>query len=285
MKTHNLSQSEQAQILTNAILHFIETDSMNDSFIKAMSSLTYHYRKIGEQLAELFFHWEAQSVKQAQSPFLEESQSNPLSETITIVLFDDSPTRLRLLEKHLNQQRDMQVLASFESAGRAVEVCQQWLPDLVIMDMQMPKVDGIAATKRMVQHFGETIPVVLITEQIVFYEVLQAMTAGAKGILSKTDGILKLDSRLRSVYRGDFLVSQAIRDVFLRYMGYRFILTNTQMEVFGKILEGKSREQMESQLHMTKEAVRQTIYRIRNIIGVKGTEAEIRDYFFNRPTK
>lgn len=288
MKNHNLSEWEQTQLLMGAITQFIEKHTIDDSFIASFTGLTGNLKKIGEYLMELFFHLEAQKIEQIQKNLktssLERNQETiprPISKKITILLFDDNQARLHMLKKQLNEQRDMEVLASFESAHLALDACQRWSPNLVVMDMQIPEVDGVKATQKIVTQFP-AITVVLVSEHNGPYAAFQAMVAGAKGYLTKMDGIANLPSRLRAIHNGDFIMNQNIRDIFLSYMHYRLIFTNTQMNVFGRVIEGKTRGQMEKELKMSPEALRQNIYRIGKILGVKAGEVGIREYFLKQ---
>lgn len=285
MNKPNLTESEQTQILTDAIVRFIETPSIDDSFLKALPQLTNHYQTIGVQLAELFFSWEAQNVKRTQALICQEKTPPLFSETLKILLFDDNPARLHMLNQQLNQQRDMRVVATFRGAHHAVEMCQRWSPDLVVLDVEMPQNGGILATQQIVEHFGNRIPVVLVSARNFPYGVFQAWVAGAKGYLTRTDGLRNLPDRLRTIYRGDFVMNQEIRDTFLRYMHYWTLLTQKQMAVFALSVEGYSREQMEQELKISPPALRQTLYRIRSVLKLKGSPGDdndtlIRDHFF-----
>lgn len=281
MNHHNFSEEEQTQLLMKAITQFIEKPVINDALIESFAGLTGNFRKIGEYLGELFFYVDAQKNEQIQKraislPNLEVSAPK------TVLLFDDNRARLQLLAKRLNEQRDLTVLETYVSAHRAVEACRRWSPDFVVMDVQMPDGDGITAAQKIATQCPSTIKVVLISENNAPYGALQSMAAGAKGYLTKVDGINNLPFRLRMIANGDFVMNQEIRDAFLTYMHYRGILTVTQMKVLGHIIESKTRDQMEKDLKMSKEALRQNIYRIGKLLGVKEGEVGIREHFWNR---
>lgn len=286
---------EQTQMLIDAMYQFMENGLIDESFITSITSFSGNYKKIGQQLIELFFQLESQKNRRIQEELMQKKVpqlypkwedkppvSSKLSKKIRVIVFDDNTVRLNTIKKKFNHQRDIELLATFDSAIHVVEECQRWSPDIVVMDMQMPGIDGIEATQRIVKRFGEEIAVVIVSVYNSPYYVFKSMVAGAQGYLTKTDGMDKLPTRLRMIYEGDYQMNQEVCASFIRYMRYRSILTNTQMEVFAGVLQGKSRELLEKELEMSKEALRQNIYRIGKALEVKEGEIGIREHFFSK---
>ena len=77
-----------------------------------------------------------------------------------IVLADDHPLYREALRRMLSGQPDLEVVAEAADGAQALELCRQFRPDLVLMDMRMPKVDGLAATRAIKGEFPRTVVVV-----------------------------------------------------------------------------------------------------------------------------
>src|SRR5690606_35372108 len=100
-------------------------------------------------------------------------------------------------------------IATAVDGREAVELCQQWAPDLVVMDVRMPRLDGIAATAEILAA-SETPPRILVvtTFNLDSY-VFDALRAGASGFLLKDAQPEALLDALRTIARGDALIDPA----------------------------------------------------------------------------
>jgi DNA-binding NarL/FixJ family response regulator len=103
---------------------------------------------------------------------------------------------------------DIEVVAEAENGSQAVASALESRPDLVLMDIRMPTMDGIAATRRLVPQLGSTRVVMLTTFDLDDY-VVDAFRAGASGFLLKTAPPPQLVAAVRTVQAGDALLAPA----------------------------------------------------------------------------
>jgi DNA-binding NarL/FixJ family response regulator len=120
---------------------------------------------------------------------------------IRILLVDDQLLIRQGLKSLLESNEDMQVIGEAENGQRALEQIPILQPDIVLMDIRMPVMDGVAATGAIAQKYPHTKVLVLTTFDDDEY-VSQAMRLGAKGYLLKDTEPEELALAIRSVYRG-----------------------------------------------------------------------------------
>ncbi|MBW4593781.1 MAG: response regulator transcription factor [Brasilonema angustatum HA4187-MV1] len=120
---------------------------------------------------------------------------------IRILLVDDQLLIRQGLKSLLESNCDMQVVGEAENGQRAIEQISTLQPDIVLMDIRMPVMDGVAATGAIAQQYPDTKVLVLTTFDDDGY-VSQAMRVGAKGYLLKDTEPDELALAIRAVYKG-----------------------------------------------------------------------------------
>ena len=120
---------------------------------------------------------------------------------IRILLVDDQAIIRQGLRSMLESNPDMEVIGEAENGQRAIEQIPALQPDVVLMDIRMPVMDGVAATQAIAQHYPQTRVLVLTTFDDDEY-VAQSMRLGAKGYLLKDTEPEELALAIRSVHRG-----------------------------------------------------------------------------------
>lgn len=127
---------------------------------------------------------------------------------IKVLIADDQPLIRSAVKALIEMEKDMRVVAEAASGEDALALCHQHHPDLILMDIRMPRGDGIWATREIMLDI--TIPATKVLILTTFEEdeyIFEALRAGASGFLGKgTDG-LQLTQSIRSVYTGDSLLS------------------------------------------------------------------------------
>jgi hemolysin D len=124
-----------------------------------------------------------------------------VGQNIRIILVDDSNAIREILRNCLTLQPDFQIVGSIDNAQTAIEQITTLNPDIVLMDIEMPGMDGISATQAIAQQFNQTKVIVLSSHNEDYY-VEQVLNAGAKGYLLKTIPVEELTHSIRFVHKG-----------------------------------------------------------------------------------
>jgi DNA-binding NarL/FixJ family response regulator len=127
---------------------------------------------------------------------------------IRVLLADDQALVRGGFRLILESEPDIKVVAEAEDGNQAVAGALDSQPDLVLMDIRMPVVDGIEATRRLVSQLSRTRVVMLTTFDLDDY-VVDAFRAGASGFLLKTAPPAQLVAAVRTVQAGDALLAPA----------------------------------------------------------------------------
>ena len=129
--------------------------------------------------------------------------------TVRVVLADDQPLVRAALRMVITDAADIEVVGEAGDGGEAVEVAGRERPDVVVMDIRMPGLDGIEATRRISQRVPGTHVIVLTTFDHDDY-VYGALRAGASGFLVKDMALDDILAAIRVVAAGDGLIAPSV---------------------------------------------------------------------------
>src|SRR3712207_5208624 len=124
---------------------------------------------------------------------------------IRILLVDDQKLILQGLQTLLDLEDDLQVVGSAGNGAEAIAAVQRLEPDVVLMDVRMPGMDGVTATRVLAQRFPHVAVIILTTFDDDEY-VFEGLKAGARGYLLKDVGSDELASAVRTVAAGGALI-------------------------------------------------------------------------------
>lgn len=175
-------------------------------------------------------------------------------------------------------QPDMDVVGEAADGRTAVEAAHRLHPDVVVMDIQMPVMDGIEATRRLAGP-GTAIPakVLVVTNFNVDKYVYEALRAGASGFLLKDAPPAELVNGVRTIARGDSLLAPAVTRALVGRYAERLrpasasrpareeivrVLTRRELEVLEQIAAGLSNAEISAELFITAETVKTYVSRI-----------------------
>jgi len=133
---------------------------------------------------------------------------------ITVVVVDDHDVFRRGLVRLLSDEPDIEVIGEAPDGELAVRVATQLLPDVVIMDLNLPEMNGIEATRRLVARAPQ-VRVMVLTISIDEHDVVEAILAGARGYLVKDSSIEEIIRGVRSAAAGESLISPRIATMLL----------------------------------------------------------------------
>jgi DNA-binding NarL/FixJ family response regulator len=186
--------------------------------------------------------------------------------TIRVVLADDQALVRGGFRMILGSEHDIEVVGEAGDGGEAAELVRELQPDVVLMDIRMPDVDGIEATRRVVASGSEARVVVLTTYDADEY-VYSALRAGASGFLLKDVRPVELIEAVRIVARGEALLAPAVTRRLLDRLAETLPetepppvdlgeLTERELEVFRLVALGLSNAEIATRLVVTEATVK-----------------------------
>ena len=199
---------------------------------------------------------------------------------IRVLIADDHELMRNGLRAILDAQQDIEVVGEAEHGALAVENAIRLHPDVVIMDIRMPRLDGIEATRRLAVQ-GEKAPKVLVLTTFDLDEyVYQALRAGAAGFLLKDTPPRQLAEAVRTIAAGESLLAPAVtKRLIERYVSRppgdtarreRFAeLTERELEVLQLITRGLSNAEIGARLFLSEATVKTHVTRILTKLGVR----------------
>jgi two-component system, NarL family, response regulator NreC len=177
------------------------------------------------------------------------------SKKFRILLADDHSVVRQGFRLILENQPDMEVVGEASNGREAVTVAESLQPDVVIMDVTMPELNGIEATRRIGELSPRTRVLALSMHKDSVY-VREILRAGAKGYLLKDAAGNDLLAAVRAVARGEAYLSPAVSDAVLT--DYRKhvtnpidLLTSREREVLQMIAEGKTNKEIANSLQLS----------------------------------
>ncbi|MFH9298556.1 response regulator [Streptomyces sp. NPDC017520] len=182
-------------------------------------------------------------------------------------------------------QPDMQVVGEAENGHEAVQAARLLRPDVVVMDIRMPLLDGIEATRQLAGLGTEDAPKVLVVTTFnVDAYVYDALRAGASGFLLKDAPPAELVNGIRTVARGEALLAPAVTRHLIGHFAQHLrpadasrpagqdvvrALTPRELEVFQLIAEGLSNAEIAVSMYITPETVKTYVSRLLAKLGLR----------------
>jgi two-component system, NarL family, response regulator NreC len=177
------------------------------------------------------------------------------SSTIRILLADDHTILRQGLKLILSSQPDLEVVGEAANGHEVVQLAQELRPDIVLLDVAMPELNGIDATRRMMETNPRLRILVLSMHKEAVY-VREILRAGARGYLLKDVIDTELLNAVRSVARGDGYVSPAVSSALLSDYRQNIhdpinLLTKREREVLQLIAEGRTNKEVATKLNLS----------------------------------
>jgi len=180
---------------------------------------------------------------------------------IRVLLVDDHQVVRRGLRTFLEVQDDIEVVGEAADGAAAVEQAGLLLPDVVLMDLKMPGVDGIEALKLLKEQDSKA-RVLIVTSFTEHRTMVPALRAGAAGYVYKDVDPEALAGAIRSVHSGHVLLQPELAEALLADDGPRApqgrggTLTDREREVLGHIADGRSNREIARTLHLSEKTVK-----------------------------
>jgi two-component system, NarL family, response regulator LiaR len=188
---------------------------------------------------------------------------------IRVLIADDHAVVRQGLRTFLELQEGIEVVGEAADGEEALDAVQRLAPDVVLMDLTMPRLDGLAAIERLRERASATRVIVLTS--FGDERVLPAIRAGAAGYLLKDVGPPELVQAIRSVHAGESLLDPALTATLMEQLargGSRHdaaqSLTEREREVLGLIARGLSNKRIARELGVAEKTVKA---HVSNILG------------------
>jgi NarL family two-component system response regulator LiaR len=187
---------------------------------------------------------------------------------ITVLIVDDHAVVRKGLRVFLEGEGDIEIAGEAANGAQAVQKVQELLPDVVLMDLVMPVMDGITATRR-ISEISPSSRILVMTSFGEDEKVFPSIKAGATGYLLKDTPAEDLARAVRAVARGEFLLHPDIaHKVLTEFTGARpesphvTKLTPREIEVLNLIAHGRSNKEIAAELSISIHTVKNHVSNI-----------------------
>lgn len=197
---------------------------------------------------------------------------------IKVLIADDQELILESLHIVLSMEEDIEIAALAKNGEEAIHGCEQFQPDIVLMDINMPVMDGVAATALIKKRFPD-IKIMMLTSYKEVEYVLTALSHGAEGYLLKAIHPKDLAAGIRVVHAGGTLITQEMAAKMIKSMNMNhssavksneYGLSARELEVLHKLASGLRNQDIAEALFLSEGTVKNYISTIYSKLHVKG---------------
>jgi DNA-binding NarL/FixJ family response regulator len=194
------------------------------------------------------------------------TESIQASEALRLVVADDHPFYRSGLVRILTEA-GLEVVAEVANGQDAIRAAEETAPDVVVMDLNMPGLSGLEATRRITERVPAS-PVLMLTVSAQESDVFEAILAGANGYVLKDGPVEELIAAIRAVAAGKSLISPRIASMLLRRIREQALteqevpevrLSARELEVLTQLADGKANAEIAEALFISPSTVRNHI--------------------------
>jgi DNA-binding NarL/FixJ family response regulator len=201
--------------------------------------------------------------------------------TTSVLVVDDQALLRVAFSSLIDAEDDLAVVAEAADGRQAVELATRLSPDVVVMDVRMPVMDGIEATRQITGHRGAGVPRVLILTTFDLDEyVFDALRAGASGFALKSRPLDELLTAIRTIADGEALLAPSVtRRLIAHFTGRARLaarapsgldeLTEREHEVLSLVARGLSNAELAETLHVSLPTAKTHVSRILTKLGAR----------------
>ena len=198
--------------------------------------------------------------------------------SIRILLVDDQMLVREGIKSLLQLSDKVEVVGEAQDGSEVLAATAEHNPDVILMDLSMPKMDGIQALNALVEQGIET-PVIILTTFDDHEFILRGLQAGARGYLLKDVSLETLIEGIETVHAGDRLVQPALTERLLQGLrGYKSefsapevieALSRREVEVLGLMASGCSNREIAEALHKSEGTIKNHVSSVLSKLGVR----------------
>lgn len=186
------------------------------------------------------------------------------------IVFADDHEMVRIgVSAYLSSQPDMEVIAEADDGGGAVQLALSLKPDVILMDLVMEKMDGIEATRQIIEKWPEA-KIIIVTSFLDDEKVYPALEAGATSYMLKTSKASDIANAIRATHEGQSVLEPEVTGKIMTRMREKPMdqlhdhLTNREMEVLLLVAQGKTNQEIADQLYISLKTVK---VHVSNMLG------------------
>jgi DNA-binding NarL/FixJ family response regulator len=195
---------------------------------------------------------------------------------ITIMLVDDHPVVREGLRGMLEAEPDLSVIGEAGSGDEAVALARVKQPDVILMDLRMPGLDGVGATRKILAETPGQRVVVLTTYET-DADILRAVEAGASGYLLKDTSRVELAGAIRAAARGETVLAPSVAGKLVNRVRNPVtqVLSARETEVLRLVAKGGTNGDIGRALHISEATVKTHLLRVFNKLDVSDRTAAV----------
>ncbi|MDG4846817.1 response regulator [Peribacillus frigoritolerans] len=191
------------------------------------------------------------------------------------VLFVDDHEMVRIgVSAYLSAQSDIEVIGEADNGLKAVELAMELRPDVILMDLVMPEMDGIEATKRIIEKWPEA-KIIIVTSFLDDEKVYPALEAGATSYMLKTSKASEIARAVRSTFQGQSVLEPEVTGKMMEKLRRPKItqlhdqLTNREMEILLLMTQGKTNQEIADDLYIALKTAKVHVSNILSKLAVQ----------------
>ncbi|MEQ7050604.1 hybrid sensor histidine kinase/response regulator transcription factor [Paenibacillaceae sp. P-4] len=266
-----LLQYDQAQVMLQ-----VQDNGKGDDHLQYGFGLTGMKERLAPLQGKLYIHSQADAGTMVTCTLPNPSHEG--GQKIKILLADDQPLIRESLRLLLGEEQDFEVAVAGDGK-QAIEQCEKDRPDIVLMDINMPEMDGITATKSLKETWPD-IRIIMITTIEDVSLASEALRIGAEGYLLKSIHPKELAATIRLIYGGGTMISQDVAHQLFQYQtGGKALnpyeLTEREIDVLRCLTEGLRNKEIAQRLHLSEGTIRNYISSIYLKLQVSGREEAV----------
>lgn len=216
-----------------------------------------------------------------------ELHRNIFDRKITLILADDHEIVRVGLKRFLSFDSNIDIIAEASNGEDAITFVTELEPDIVLLDINMPKVDGIKAAFELRKLFPN-LKIIMLSAHEDSFHLEKALRAGANGYLSKEIEVRELLPALQAVMRGERVFSRSILHLIQRNSisvedtnGAAVTLTRREQEILGLVAQGMTSTEIAEKLSISPRTVETHRFNLMTKFGVKNTAGLVRFAILN----
>jgi two-component system, NarL family, nitrate/nitrite response regulator NarL len=200
-------------------------------------------------------------------------------QSVRILVADDHPIFRDGLRKLLEAEQDFHVIGEASDGGEAIEMAQRLKPDVLLLDLAMPRVPGLEAVREL-RNSVETIKIILLTAAIDREQIVDALHHGVRGVVLKESATQLLLKSIRTVMSGQYWVGREsvsdlvriVRDLTaIPEQGTRkrsYNLTPRELDIISAIVDGYTNKDIAEKFSIAEQTVKHHLGNIFDKLGV-----------------